>query len=184
MEVLVLRLKNCGAGAFFALSEGKYGFIVNGGMFMLKIFFGDDPGEGYIFNPDIFFNNSYDDEWITDDVSKQMIREIDGSEVIGTHLIESPYLGPIPPERLSGGVKTLILIAHDSEHIFNASACGDNCAGWLLKLSENRDITVRLGYFMNFGKKPFTIEILNTGKRVHTMLELDEEIIRNRLLGE
>ena len=100
------------------------------------------------------------------------------------HLIDSPYLGSIPPERLSGGVKTLILIAHDQEHIFNGSACGDNCAKWLLKLSENRDITVRLGYIMDFGNEQFEIEVVNTGKKVHTMLELDDEIIEHQLLRE
>ncbi len=150
---------------------------------MLKLFFGKDPGKNYIFNPDVFFNNVYEDEWITADVSKQMIRDIDGSEVKGVHLIDSPYLGPIPPERLSGGVKTLILIAHDPEHIFNGSACGDNCAKWLLTLAKNRDIIVRLGYIMDFGNEEFEIEVVNTGKKVHTMLELDEEIIDNRLLN-
>lgn len=150
---------------------------------MLKIFFGDNPDGSYIFNPDVFFNNTYEDEWLTDDISKQMIKEIDGSEVIGAHVIDSPYLGAISPERLSGGVKTLILIAHDSEHIFNASACGDNCAKWLLKLAENRDIRIRLGYLMNFGTEVFSVEILNTGHTVHTMLELDNEVIEHRLLG-
>ncbi len=150
---------------------------------MLKIFFGDNPDGSYIFNPDVFFNNTYEDEWLTDDISRQMIKEIDGSEVIGAHVIDSPYLGAISPERLSGGVKTLILIAHDSEHIFNASACGDNCAKWLLKLAENRDIRIRLGYLMNFGTEAFSVEILNTGHTVHTMLELDNEVIEHRLLG-
>ena len=150
---------------------------------MLSIYFGDDPGEGYIFNPDVFFNNMYEDGWITSAVSRQMIQDIDGSEVVGAHLIESPFLGPIPPERLSGGVKTLILIAHDQDHIFNASACGDNCSGWLLRLAEDRDIVIRLGYMMDLGKEPFSIKVLNTGKVVHTMLELDEEIIGAHLLG-
>lgn len=150
---------------------------------MLKIFFGDNPDGSYIFNPDVFFNNTYEDEWLTDDISRQMIKEIDGSEVIGAHVIDSPYLGAISPERLSGGVKTLILIAHDSEHIFNASACGDNCAKWLLKLAENRDIRIRLGYLMDFGTEAFSVEILNTGHIVHTMLELDNEVIEHRLLG-
>lgn len=35
---------------------------------------------------------------------------------------------------------------------------------------------------MDFGRNPFDIYIVNTGKTVHTMLELDEEIIINRLL--
>ena len=150
---------------------------------MLKIFFGENPDGNYIFNPDVFFNNTYEDEWLTDDISRQMIKDIDGSEVIGAHVIDSPYLGAISPERLSGGVKTLILIAHDSEHIFNASACGDNCAKWLLKLAENSDIRIRLGYLMNFGTEPFSAEVLNTGRTVHTMLELDNEVIEHRLLG-
>ena len=35
---------------------------------------------------------------------------------------------------------------------------------------------------MDFGKQPFDIYIVNTGKTVHSMLELDDEIIVNRLL--
>ena len=97
-------------------------------------------------------------------------------------MIDSPFLGPIPPERLSGGVKTLILMQNDPDHIFNASACGNNCTQWILKLAEPKDITIRLGYIMDFGKQPFDIYIVNTGKTVHSMLELDDEIIVNRLL--
>lgn len=148
---------------------------------MLKIFFGDNPGGNYIFNPDVFFNNTYEDEWITSETSRKMIKDIDGSSK-GPCMIDSPFLGPIPPERLSGGVKTLILMQNDPDHIFNASACGNNCAQWILRLAEQKDITIRLGYIMDFGKQPFDIYIVNTGKTVHTMLELDDEIIVNRLL--
>ena len=38
---------------------------------MLKIFFGDNPGDNYIFNPDVFFNNTYEDEWITSETSRK-----------------------------------------------------------------------------------------------------------------
>ena len=111
-----------------------------------------------------------------------MIKDIDGSEVKNSNIIESSFLGLISPERLSGGVKTLILMQNDTEHIFNASACGNNCAQWILKLAKQKDITIRLGYIMDFGRSSFDIYIVNTGKIVHTMLELDEEIIINRLL--
>ena len=149
---------------------------------MLKIFFGDNPGDDYIFNPDVFFNNTYEDEWITSEISKKMIKDIDRSEVKNSNIIESPFLGLISPERLSGGVKTLILMQNDTKHIFNASAYGNNCAQWILKLAKQKDITIRLGYIMDFGRNPFDIYIVNTGKTVRTMLELDEEIIINRLL--
>ena len=61
-------------------------------------------------------------------MSVEMIRDIDKSEVISAHLIESPVLGSISTKEISGGVKTLMLMAFDgSGKIFNASSCGDNC---------------------------------------------------------
>ena len=54
-------------------------------------------------------------------------------------------LGPISPRELSGGVKTLLLLAFDnSGKIFNATACGDNCAKWILEIAENKDLTISL----------------------------------------
>ena len=149
---------------------------------MLEIFFGEYKGENYIPNPDIYFDNQHEDEWMEEMLTKQMVSDIDKSKVIGPHLIDSPFWGPIPPERLSGGVKTLIMIDHDYEHVFNASACGDNCAKWLLKICETEDRLVRLGYIMNFGDNKFTIKINNTGKIVHSMSELMDELIDHDLL--
>ncbi|SHM38334.1 DUF4869 domain-containing protein [Ruminococcus flavefaciens] len=149
---------------------------------MLRIFYGELDTPEYIFNTDVYFNNTYDDEWITDPMSVKMIKDIDGSEVKGARLIDSPYLGGIPTERLSGGVKTLMLMKFDSEHIFNASACGDNCASWILKIAEEKDLTIRLGYLMDFGDDTFEIEIVNLHKIVHTMKELNEAVLDNRLI--
>lgn len=149
---------------------------------MLKIHYGELEAENYIFNPDAFFNNTYEDEWITDPFSVQMIKDIDGSDVKGARAIDSPFLGLIPTERLSGGVKTLILMNNDSEHIFNASACGDNCAKWILEIGKKKELLIRLGYLMDFGKQPFDIEIENLGLKVHNMKELIETVLDNELL--
>lgn len=137
---------------------------------MLKIFFGDK--EETIYNTSVYFKNRYLDEWITDSFSVEMIKDVDKSVVVGPHLIESPVLGPITPKELSGGVKTLILIYKDREHLFNASNCGDNCAKWLLKMAENEDITINLRHLMDFGNDTFEIEVLNDGKIVQNMKEL------------
>ena len=143
---------------------------------MLKIYYGDLEADNYIFNPDVFFNNSYEEEWITDPFSVQMIKDVDKSDVLGPKVIDSPFLGSIPVERLSGGVKTLILMNNDSEHIFNASA------KWILEIAKKKDITIRLGYLMDFGKDDFTIEIVNLGKEVHNGLELTEAVLDNHLI--
>lgn len=149
---------------------------------MLKIYYGDLDKDNYIFNPDSFFNNVYEDDWITDEFSVEMIKDIDKSNVISPRVIDSPFLGSIPIERLSGGVKTLILMNKDADHIFNASACGDNCAKWILKIAENKDLTIRLGYLMDFGSDDFTIEIENIGLKVHNSRELVEAVLDNNLI--
>ena len=149
---------------------------------MLSIYYGEIESEKYIFNPDVFFNNSYEDEWITDPLSVQMIKDIDASDVVGPRLIDSPFLGAIPTERLSGSVKTLILMKFDSDHIFNASACGDNCAQWIINIGQEKDLTIRLGYLMNCGKESFDIEIVNLHRIVHSMKELNEAVMDHHLL--
>ena len=137
---------------------------------MLKIIFGDC--EDAIYNTSVYFKNTYQDEWITDELSVEMIKDVDKSVVIGPHLIESPVLGAISPKELSGGVKTLILIYKDRSKIFNASTCGDNCAKWLLKLGTSDDIVINLRHLMDFGHGECEIEIQNTQQIVRSMKEL------------
>ena len=137
---------------------------------MLNIYFGDMPQA--IYNTAVYFKNTYEDSWITDELSREMILDIDKSKVIGARIIDSPVLGAITPRELSGGVKTLILIDHFSDKIFNSSTFGDNCAKWLLKMGEEKDITINLRHLMDFGNQKFQIHILNTDQVVHSMEEL------------
>lgn len=137
---------------------------------MLNIFYGDM--QGMIYNTSVYFKNMYDRQWLEDEQVKAMIADVDNSLVLSNGAIDSPVLGIIPPTSLSGGVKTLILIDKIPEKIFNASNCGDNCAKWLLKIAEEKDITVNLRHLMNFGEGEFNINILNTNEIVHSMKEL------------
>ena len=137
---------------------------------MLSVYYGDMPEA--IYNPALFFKNSYSDDWITDELSKEMIRDVDKSEVIGPRIIDSPVLGGITPRELSGGVKTLICIYKRPDRVFNASACGDNCAKWLLEIGKRQDVTINLRHLMDFGENVFSVKVLNTDQTVHNMDEL------------
>ena len=142
---------------------------------MLNIIFGD--ADNTIYHPPTFFDNVYMDEWITDPFSVQMIKDIDKSDVIGPRVVDSPFLGSISVKELSGGVKTLMLMKFDeSGKIFNASACGDNCARWIYEISKSKDLTINLHHIMDFREcDGFSACILNTGKIVHSYSEyLDE----------
>ncbi|MBQ8160737.1 MAG: DUF4869 domain-containing protein [Clostridia bacterium] len=137
---------------------------------MLSVFFGSLPNE--IYNPPLYFLNQYEDEWLTTDLTKEMVRSVDSSEVLGPKLIDSPVLGAISPRELSGGVKTLILMAYDdSGKIFNGTACGDNCARWILEIAKNKDLTITLHNIMKFDQEPFEIRILNSNRVVTSFRE-------------
>ena len=134
---------------------------------MLNIYFGEMPDA--IYNTEVYFKNTYQEDWITDDFAREVIKGVDRSEVIDKQLIKSPVLGMIPPVQLSGGTKTLLLIKNCPDMVFNASTCGDNCAKFLLELAKSRDITINLRHIMNFGKASFTAKILNDGSTVCNM---------------
>lgn len=140
---------------------------------MLSIYLGQM--DEAIYYPPVYFDNQYEDEWITEPLTIEMIEDVDKSEVVSSHLIESPVLGPISVKEISGGVKTLILMAFDeTQKVFNASACGDNCAKWILEIAKRKDLTINLRHIMNFGKEDFEIKILNTGEMVHNMKQFIE----------
>ena len=136
---------------------------------MLSIFYGDMKEA--VYNTSAYFKYDYEDDWIVDPFVKKMIEDVDKSAVLDSGVIDSPVLGKIPPVGLSGGVKTLILVKFEKDKIFNASTCGDNCAKWILKLGEQKDLTINLRHVMRFGKDPFEILILNTGTIVRNMSE-------------
>lgn len=122
-----------------------------------------------------YFDAAAQQEWFDDQLVKQMIQDVDKSEVAGSNLIISPVLGPIPPMYLSGGVKVLILMLKDNKYIYNMSNCGDNCAKWVLEIAKKKDLVVYLEHVMKFSGE-FEIEILNTGKIVHNMFEYVREL--------
>lgn len=143
---------------------------------MLNIYFGDMPSA--IYNTSGYFNNVYLDSWLDDPLDREMIQAIDKGKPLGPNAVETEALGVIPPTKLSGGVKTLMLIHHLPDKVFNASNCGDNCARWILKIAKTQDITINLRHIMNFGKRKFRANIVNNGQTVESMEELAEVAAR------
>lgn len=133
-------------------------------------------GVEYMQDAPSYFDNVYEDEWIEDEFVKEMIQDVDSSSVISPHVIESPVLGAITPKELSGGVKVLILMLKDDSFVYNMSNCGNNCAKWILKIAEKKDLTVYLQHILRF-EGTFEIQIMNSGKIVHNPEEYVEELL-------
>jgi hypothetical protein len=62
--------------------------------------------------------------------------------------------------------------------------CGNNCAKWVLKIAEQKDLTVYLQYMIRF-EGEFEIQIMNTGKIVCNQKEYVLGLIEaERLMDE
>lgn len=128
---------------------------------MLTIHFGDL--DNVIYNTSVYFNNVMSPEWLNDELAQRMIKSIDRATVVGPNAVDSKILGVIPVEKLSSGVKTLLLLRFMPDKVYNATNCGDNCAYWILKIAKMQDITINLYHMMDFGNRRFTARIANTG---------------------
>jgi len=147
---------------------------------MLRIFFGSKEEE--IYNTEVYFSNQYDEKWVEDAFARKIISDIDSSEVVGTDAIKNDVFGVFKACDLSAGVKTLLLIKNQPKKVFNISNCGDNCAKYILELAEEKDITVCLHHYMDFGNN-FKVKVINEGKRKiitnpEELLFLSHEYIR------
>jgi hypothetical protein len=115
-------------------------------------------------DPDIF-DLIIEKKWFDDEFVREIIKDVDKSEVIENEIIESPVLGKITPRQLSGGVKMLILL-YEYDDIIDATCCGENCAKWLYEISKKKDITVNLNYAMQFDCDVQAV-LLYEGKEIH-----------------
>ena len=140
------------------------------GALLLTVHFGDM--ENVVYNTSVYFNNVYSPNWFEDPFAQRIIKSIDRGTVLGPNAIETRALGIIPPEKLSSGTKTLLLMYFMPETVYNASNCGDNCSYWILRIAAKQNITINLYHLMDFGKVRFTMIVSNTGDIVHSMNEL------------
>lgn len=143
---------------------------------MLKIYLGEM--DYVLHNVETYFKNQMDYSWLEDEFAKEVIADVDKSEVLSSHCISSPVLGQIPPTALSGGTKALLLMKNQHDRVINASNCGDNCAKWILKLGRMQELTINLNHIMDFGEEEFEAEILNDGTVIHSMKDFVLEAIK------
>jgi hypothetical protein len=98
------------------------------------------------------FKNRYKEEWLTTEIGRKIVKEIDKSEVNDTGtVIFSPVLGSIPPTEISGGAKALLLANFKDDYI--SSICfGDNCSEILLQIADKKDVKLVANHVLALNK--------------------------------
>lgn len=122
------------------------------------------PMEPYDGSINVIFHGNYVDEWFDDPFVKELVMEIDESEVISPYLIISPVLGPISYERLSGGVKVLIMLYKMPEMEQWASSCGDNCLPAMSRIGKMHDVRVKFSHCPDRFPDDFQVRFVDNGE--------------------
>ena len=83
-----------------------------------------------------------------------MLKDVDHSECTNYSNIVNPILGQIIPEKISGGVKALIVL-YKTDTVVDLVNCGENCQSWISKIASMKDIEVDMSgvdlTFKNYG---------------------------------
>ena len=84
-------------------------------------------------NNDIFFNKNTSE--LLDEHAKEIIRQIDSSELSGKYAIKSRFNGMLLNiDRLSTGCKTVLNILYNPDRVFDIRECGENALDVLYAL--------------------------------------------------
>ena len=112
------------------------------------------PIHSFEFEIESAFTEVMKPEWFEDPLVLKAIEEVDGNTIYyGKYRWESPSLGVIGAEQLSGGVKTAIAAYYMNDRYFPLAWMGDNLANTLQAFSEHKDICFSTAsYILEFNK--------------------------------
>ncbi len=136
--------------------------------------------QGYAVSGDGWFDMRVDENCLLTDFANRVVKGVDNSDIISSHLIESPILGAIPPSSLSGGTKTLLTIMFEDCVNFDLAAMGDNCFPYLKEICDSKDVYMCTDSFRDlFGVGGFEmVYVVNDNSTVDSSLELIEKVVR------
>ena len=137
---------------------------------MLYIHFGHLYNDKEVIHLDDYFDMSLYEEpnLVDNDFVREVLLDVEGTKVISNYVIDTKYIGIVSSEKISGGVKALLLMKEHPELIMNASRCGDNCSKWIQRIGNEQDITITLNHMMEFSD-PFEAVCVNTGKKLNSV---------------
>ena len=123
-----------------------------GGVHMLNLYYHYQEDsynkKKILYKVDLYFKLAYKKDWMNDPMVKQIVLDIDNTDIIKDGLLNSRVFKKfISPTELSTGSKMLILMLKDdslSDSYFLSDRLGENCFKWVFVISKLRDINLVL----------------------------------------
>ena len=111
------------------------------------------PDRDFLQKPSEVFADLFDYSLLSTPLCRRIIKHIDNCTVIKGNRIKSTVFGKIPPEKLSGGCKN-VLLALSGDYIHYSIKLGDNCfepLTWIIEEYPEKDIYIRCVNLMPIG---------------------------------
>ena len=139
-------------------------------------------GKEILLSPKSVFLTDYEPEWLDDELSKEIMLDID--DIVfndGDYLKHRDY-GSLSPRELSGGTSTLLLLYKGDldKYIVKASNMGPNCFKHLEKIAEEKEVYLYLDYVIPYDYFPIKFKCIETGLITDDYFELYKE--RSRVI--
>ena len=138
-----------------------------------------------LYSPSKTFDNliSRNIEWLNDPICEQIVQDIDKTRHVKDFIYDSPVLGAIPPQMISGGSKALILVYKGgfTDVAYSSKMFGGNCVEWLRKLSFMVDFKLLMCHPLEW-KSMYTIGEYCSGVCTPQPIDAVDEF-GNRLLN-
>lgn len=125
---------------------------------MLNVIYGRENADTsrFILNSRLYFDEHMKESWFDDKFVLEMIKGVDGAVRVTQDFFKDRYNKSILARMLSTGVKTLCCMYYDDgSHDFYASAMGDNCIDYYMKMARQRDITLVFEHYPYIDNKYF-----------------------------
>lgn len=123
---------------------------------------------------DGYFDSWVDASVIESDYARGVIKDIENGDVISKYNVVIPIYGSVSPERLSGGVKSLLSMYANDDVIFDLASIGDNCFKQLGILASLKDIEMCSDSFRPLYRNGFEGDILV--KNTHNIISNDNDL--------
>lgn len=124
------------------------------------------------------FWNTYEDEWLEDELVKRLVSEVEGIPIKdGQSTVDALKTEGMAPEDMAGGVLALILIKF-TDTLISMTRMGPNCYKYLFEICRQVDKRLALTGFCaptdkDIGGCPILFE--NTGKTIYTQQDFVAE---------
>lgn len=92
----------------------------------------------------------FEDDWMFDEYTKYLVKELDNSVVLGNNAIQSPVLGVIPTDWLSATCKNTIMMHHNIRMVFASGFFADEANKYIEEISNRQDVHLYMNHMFKY----------------------------------